>query len=320
MRPSKTTWGDVMGLAPLYLSRAPLYFGGEDVEPAKAEAILVGAPFDYTSTYRPGSRFAPRMIREAAANIEFYSLRSNLDLDAESIYISDMGDMAVSSRADETLKRIEAVIGELAQTWPDKLLLMLGGEHTVTFGAVRGLVRAGEKPCIVVFDAHLDLRSEYLGEKYSHASVMRRVSELLGPLIAYVGARALTREELNYAKTLGLPILTARDVRLLGVSETARRIVSWLKSMRCNTIYLSIDMDVVDPAYAPGVSNPEPEGLEPWLLLDIIYKIFTIYDKPPRMVDIVEVSPPHDCSGITSVLAAKMAVELVALHKLLKRR
>jgi agmatinase len=308
-----------MGLASLYLSRAPLYFGGEDVEPEKAEAILVGVPFDYTSTYRPGSRFAPRAIREAAANIEFFSLRSNIDLDAESVYISDLGDVAVSSRVDETLRRIETVISELATTWPSKLLVMLGGEHTVTLGAIRGLIRANLKPCIIVFDAHLDLRNEYLGEKYSHASVLRRVSELLGPSIAYIGARALTREELEYAKSAGLPIITSREVRFLGVSEVARRVVSWLRSLSCNYIYLSLDMDVIDPAYAPGVGNPEPEGLEPWLLLDIIYKIFTLYNKPPGMVDVVEVSPPHDCSGITSVLAAKIVVELTALHKLLSK-
>ncbi len=307
-----------MGLASLYLTRAPLYFGGEDVEPSKAEAIVVGVPFDFTSTYRPGSRFAPRAIREAAANIEFYSLRAGVDLDAESIYLSDLGDIAVSSKVDETLKRIETVVSELASTWSDKLLVILGGEHSISLGVTRGLLKAlNTQPCLVVFDAHLDLRSEYMGERYSHASVMRRISELIGDRIAYIGVRALTREEVEYAKNMGLPMITSRDIRLLGVSESARRIASWLRSRGCSEAYVSIDVDVLDPAYAPGVGNPEPEGIEPWTMLDILYKIFTLYGKPPRVVDIVEVSPPHDCGNVTSVVAAKIVVEVTALHRIL---
>ncbi|ABM79929.1 agmatinase [Hyperthermus butylicus] len=307
-----------MGIAELYLSRSSLLFGGVEVPLERAEAVIVGVPFDYTSSYRPGSRFAPRAIREAAANIEFYSLRANLDV--ENIGISDLGDIAVSSQPLETLQRIEQVTRELLENMQDKLLIVLGGEHTITLGVAKALAATREQPlCLIVFDAHLDLRQEYMGEKYSHASVMRRVVEQVTSNIFYIGARAFTSEEFSYMRSHGLQMVTPQQARLLGLAEIVRRIRNWAKSSECKTLYISFDIDAYDPAYAPGAANPEPDGLETWLALELLHRIIIEVPATIAVFDLVEVSPPYDCSWITSILAAKTVVEAIAANHVARR-
>lgn len=302
-----------MGLADLYTSRTPLYFGGVEAEPDRADMLVVGVPYDATSSYRPGSRFAPRAIREAAANIEFYSLRAGMDL--EDYRIADLGDIALPVNTQEAVKRIETVVAELLENNPGKLLALLGGEHSITLGAYRALARHDTNPCILVADAHFDLRSEYMEEKYSHASVMRRITEVYGgERIFYVGVRAFAKEELEYARSKQIEYITSHTARLLGVREIVNRASRWIKKAGCQSLYVSIDMDAYDPAYAPGVANPEPEGLEPWMLLDTIFRIVAESSVSLRVVDVVEVSPPYDCNGVTSVLAAKTLLEVFAAY------
>lgn len=308
-----------MGIADLYLSRASMVFGGVEVPPSKAVAIIVGIPYDFTSSYRPGSRFGPQAIRVAAANIEFYSLRASRDVDDYGI--SDLGDIMLPINPRDALRRIEEVIYETMALHKDKLLLSLGGEHTITIATYAASKRINSSTCLLFFDAHFDLRDQYMEDPYSHACVLRRIVEKYGPgNVMVIGVRAFSREELEYARRKGVEYVTPIDIRLLGVRGVINKVHRWLDKNNCNSLYVSIDMDVFDPAYAPGVGNPEPEGLAPWQLYDILYKAVLESGTDILAADIVEVSPPHDCNGITSILAAKTAVELIALKTAIARR
>ncbi len=311
-----------MGLSSLYLSRAPLYFGGvEPVEPRRAALIVMGVPYDATSSYRPGSREAPRAIRWAAANIEFYSPRARLDI--EQMPIADLGDLAVAVEPDEAVKRLAAVMEDVAGLAHGRLIAAIGGEHTITLGLVRGLEAAGLKTCLLVLDAHLDLRDSYMDERLSHACVMRRISEEIGPRLVYYGTRAYVGEEARYADEKGIVHLDAVTPEGLPPSpmEVARRLRGLVEAAECKHLHVSIDMDAFDPAYAPGVGNPEPEGLTPREVLQLLHLVAELVAKEnlTTSMDVVEVSPPYDPSGITSALAAKTVVEYAAALAARKR-
>ncbi|AGJ62995.1 Arginase/agmatinase/formimionoglutamate hydrolase, arginase family [Sulfolobus islandicus LAL14/1] len=256
---------------------------------------------DITSSYRPGSRFAPSSIRESAQYIEFYSIRN--DVDMGEIGFNDVGDIILHpSNVEENISRISSVINYFHEN--GKITISIGGEHTITAGVIKGMKREGL--CLVSFDAHLDLRDEYMGYRYDHACVMRRISEY-GVKIIEVGTRAVSKEEIEYARQKGIAFFTPQQVRLLGVKETSRRIITSIQE--CKSLYISVDMDGIDPAYAPGVATPEPDGLDPSTLLDIIN---LIADKRVIGFDVVEVSPSYDTSGITSVLASRIILEIAA--------
>jgi len=280
---------------------------------------VLGVPYDGTTSWRSGAREAPQAIRVAAANIEFYSLR--LDVDVEEVPIADVGDLAVSFDVKETLRRVSTVVYELLQMLNKQLLVVLGGEHTITLGVFEGLMKAGLDPCLLVFDAHLDCRDEYMGSRLTHATFARRLVEAYGyDRTFHLGTRAVCREEIEFARHKNIRYLTSFETRFLGLREVARRVLTWLKQSPCKTLYVSVDMDVYDPAYAPGVSTPEPDGLEPWMMLELLDHIVLHSLKPLVAVDVVEVSPPYDTSEITSVLAARTIVELIAAHQAVQQR
>ena len=290
-------------------SRDPLVFGGVDYPFETSHVLVIGVPFEATTSYKPGTRFGPEAIRRAAANIEFYSARAGIDV--EEVAIHDAGDVPVSSLVRETLARVEEAAAAAARYAGDRLPVFLGGEHTITYGVVRGLRRSlGGDICLAVVDAHLDLREEYLGDPYSHACVMRRVAEEGLALPAYYGVRAYTRQELLYAREKGM--------LLLGPLEPGRRageaLASRLLDGRCRHLHISVDMDGYDPAYAPGVGNPEPEGLTPTQVFDMLHTLVarSLDAGLTLSLDVVETSPVNDCNDITSVLAAKTVVETVA--------
>ncbi len=288
----------------VFINRSPCVFGGVSVSFEEAFAVIVGVPFDATSSYRPGSRFAPCEIRVAAANIEFYSIRSRVDV--EEVPLHDLGDVAVTIDAGEVVKRVEKISSHILGS--GKLLVLLGGEHTVTLGALRAL--AGKKPCVIVADAHLDLRSEYLGSKLNHATFMRWVVEELGLPVAYVGVRAVSREEIEYAREKNIAFYTSYEVENEGSDVIAAELARFLADSGCETLYMSVDMDVLDPAYAPGVSNPEAEGLTTMQLIDILTRL--VGEARLEGFDVVELNPVYDHGGVTAVAAAKIVVELVA--------
>jgi len=283
----------------LYLSPRPAFTGiSSPLE--KSRFVFFGVPFDRTSTYKPGSRFAPSALRDVSANMELYSIRSNLDL--EKIPVHDAGDIDTVEDLNETLRRITAVWKELSAT--GKIPIMAGGEHTVTKAAIDALpTDIG----LVNLDAHLDLRDEFLGEKLSHATFMRRVAERIAPShVMEVGIRAFSKPELDYCHDSGLQIITPQDIRKNPLDKTGQRIRTFLSGFTHS--YLTVDIDVLDPAYAPGVGNPEPDGITTDELLTLVQAAM---NRNTMGLDLVEVSPQLD-SGQTAAVGAKVIFEAIA--------
>jgi len=289
----------------LYVDDSSMFFGGASVSESRTPYTILGVPFDYTTTYKPGARFAPRRIREAAANIEFYSFRTHLDFNK--VMFHDMGDLSiVPGDVKSTLYRLREFIKDVRVK--KRIPIIIGGEHTISIGAIEGF--ADLKPYYVVFDAHFDLRDEYNGSKWTHASTLRRIVEILGSKrVIVVGVRAACSEELEYVRSMGIEYITSHQILKYGVKRAISKIIE--NSKISNSLYISIDMDVFDPAYAPGVGNPEPEGLTPTHVLDILYEIV---DERLVGFDVVEVCPLCDVNDITSILAAKVIIELSSIH------
>ena len=285
----------------LFASQANVFSGFQ--KPFEdADYVILGVPFDVTSTYRTGARFGPTAIRQASLNIETYSFRTGLDV--EDLRLCDLGDVHVSADTKETLKTLQMVIGDIVKT--SKIPVTLGGEHTITLGSVKGFGAKATRTAVLSFDAHLDLRDEFMGLKLSHTTFMRRLNEEAKPAsIIELGTRAVCKDELAYAKKAGIKFFTSRQVMKEGANEIISELVNELSS--CQSLYVSIDMDVLDPAYVPAVQNPEADGLEPNTLFDILSGII---DKRTIGFDVLEIAPVYD-QGISAVAAAKVVFEML---------
>lgn len=284
----------------LFVSQ-PNVFSGVQKDYDKADYAVLGVPFDATSTYRSGARFGPNAIRQASLNIETYSFRTGLDV--ENLRLHDLGDLHVSTDTRKTLNILELVIRDIVKT---KVPVTIGGEHTITLGIAKGFGSKIPKTAVVSFDAHLDLRNEFLGLKLSHTTFMRRINEETKPAkIIEVGTRSVCKEELAYAKKAGIEFLTTQQIRKEGSQQVAERLKE--KLAECEHIYLSIDMDVLDPAYVPAVQNPEADGLEMHVLLDILE---SICDTRVMGFDVLEITPSYD-QGITAIQTAKVIFEVL---------
>ncbi|HEY4674446.1 MAG TPA: agmatinase, partial [Candidatus Bathyarchaeia archaeon] len=244
---------------------------------------------------------------EASLNIETYSFRT--DMDVEDLRLHDLGDLHISTDTAKTLERIKLVVKDLLDA--EKTPVAIGGEHTITLGIMKGLGAKASKTAVVSFDAHLDLRDEFLGLKLSHTTFMHRINEEAKPAkIFEVGTRAVCKEELAYAKKAGIEFFTTQQIRKEGAEEIARRLKEALATYE--NLYLTVDMDVLDPAFAPAVQNPEPDGLEPHCLLDILCDLC---DDRVVGFDVVEIAPNYD-HGISAVQATKTIFEtLCCLEK-----
>ncbi len=272
-------------------------FSGIQAEFAEAEYVVLGVPLDLTSTYRSGARFAPTAIREASLNIETYSFRTSIDV--EDLKIHDLGDLHITGDVEETLRRLELVARDLLKT--GKTPVVIGGEHTLALGMMQAV---NGNSALVSFDAHLDLRNEYMDLTVSHATFMRRIREQVNPKeILEIGTRAVCKEELDYAEKFGIQSVTAKEIRENGASKTIGAVKDLLKD--CEKTYVTIDMDVLDPAYAPAVQNPEPDGLDMPVFLDVLCGVC---DERVTALDLVEVTPHYD-QGVTAVQAAKTLFE-----------
>ncbi|MEM3864130.1 MAG: agmatinase [Metallosphaera sp.] len=283
----------------LYLNENSQKFG---IYKPGSPFALMGIPMDITSSFRPGSRFAPQKIRQVSQFIEYLSIRSGIDM--SNVGFVDYGDIILHpSDVAENIERITQVTSYLSDL--KKIVVSIGGEHTVTVGTVLGT----KADCVLSFDAHLDLRDEYMGYKYDHACVQRRLSEK-GVMIIEIGNRAMGSDEIEYARSNKIPFFTSHEVKLLGPQEVAKKVINFLSP--CKRVYITYDMDVLDPSYAPGVATPEPEGLDVSTVLDIMN---LVVDDRVVGFDVVEVSPPYDPSEITSVVAAKLILETSAKIK-----
>lgn len=277
-------------------------FSGIQTSFKDARYVVFGVPFDVTSTYRSGARFGPNAIRQASLNIETCSFRSGTDV--EDIKICDLGDLHVSTDTVKTLKMLEQVTGEMVKT--RKIPVAIGGEHTITLGIAKGLGRRAGTTAIVSFDAHLDLRDEYSGLRTSHTTFMRRTNEEVKPArIIEVGTRAVCKEELSYAERAGITFFTTQQVRKEGSDRVAEQLKKKLAPYA--SLYLSVDMDILDPAFVPAVQNPEGDGLEMHHLLDILG---AICDRRVVGFDVLEIAPDYD-QGVSAVQAARVIFEML---------
>ncbi|MHC1586771.1 MAG: agmatinase [Candidatus Hecatellaceae archaeon] len=276
-------------------------FAGVQVDFNQAKYVIFGFPYDLTSTYRFGSRHAPNAIREASLNIETYSVRAGLYV--EQLAIHDLGDLEVSGVADP-FQELEALFSRVYEA--GKLPVVLGGEHTLTYSTAGSL---SSDIALLIFDAHLDLRDSYEGRRFSHTTYLRRLIERRGNRgIFLLGVRAISREEAEYAEKSGIEYFSALEVSRKSLEEVFDRVVRCLKGF--TKLYVSLDMDVFDPAYAPAASNPEPEGLTPTQVLDFFEALTSKFNLVG--LDVVEFSPLYD-NGVTAILASKLLFEFLCL-------
>ncbi|HHO76448.1 MAG TPA: agmatinase [Deltaproteobacteria bacterium] len=255
---------------------------------------LFGAPFDSTASFRPGSRFGPGAIREVSYAIETFSPVQLFDL--EDCSFMDRGDLELPfGDPNPALARIEEAAHDILSA--GKIPFLLGGEHLVSLGAIRAAAKSYPDLKIIHLDAHADLRDDYLGMKLSHATVVRRMMDLLGPdSVRQIGIRSCTREE---------------HETVTGLRSSPEQIGSWAGTKPC---YLTCDLDILDPSVLPGTGTPEPGGLMFNQLTEILISLVTML----RIVglDVVELAPQLDPAGVSEIVAAKVVREcLIALGK-----
>ena len=286
-----------MSYADLYLTDSPRIISPSDgPEPA---AKLFGIPFDSTHSYKPGCRFGPDAIRDAFNNIEIFMPQFGVDL--EQIKIEDLGNLEHTVVVENMIDMVRKTTTELKDS--SNQLIILGGEHSLTYGSYMSYPK---DTGYIVFDAHYDLRNEYAGTKLSHAAYLRRIVEERGPdNIIHVGARAYVKEELEYLKEHGIKTISDSEIR----SGDGPKLLEKLSENFENT-YLSIDLDVLDPAFAPGVGNPEAIGITSRELYDMIV---SLKNKQIKAADIVELNPTFD-NGATASLAARMISIIISMN------
>jgi len=285
-----------MSFLDLYMNRNPLITASGEGDPI---ATVFGIPFDSTHSYKPGCRFGPDVIRDAFNNIEIF--HPDLGVDLETANIEDLGNTTHTVSPNEMIDMVRKVTTELVAR--KKQLFILGGEHSLTYGTYMSFPK---ETGYVVFDAHYDLRDEFADTKLSHAAYLRRIVEERGSNnILHVGARAFVKEELEFLKENNIKTITDKQVRAGKGPELLKEFASSF-----DTLYTSFDLDVLDPAYAPGVGNPEAVGMTSRELFDLIY---SLGDKKITGVDIVELNPQFD-NGSTASIAAKIMSTLIALN------
>jgi agmatinase len=274
------------------------WMGGEPTIDS-ADWIMVGLPYDGTTSYRPGTRFGPSAIREASWGIETYSPHWNAEL-GEDVKYFDQGDLDFPpGNREKTLARIgEACRDVLAK---DKKWFGIGGEHLVTYPAFFEYVKKYPDLAILHFDAHADLREDYMGEPLSHATVLRRCIEMVDPNhFVQIGIRSGTRDEWDFM----------REHQTTFMEPTSDELIRARKKLEGRPIFLTFDLDSLDPSTLPGTGTPEPGGLtfrevQAWL------KNFEGLNFVGA--DVVELSPHYDHSGVSSIVAAKVIREVLML-------
>lgn len=275
-------------------------FIGCDKEYKDSNIVIFGAPFDSTTSYRPGTRFASSAMRNESFSIETYSPYQDKDL--TDIAVFDGGDLElVFGDAKKALKQIKDYVSKVVSD--DKIPCMIGGEHLVTLGAVEAVVKKYDNLHIIHFDAHADLRDDYLGQKLSHATVMRRVWDIVGDnKIFQFGIRSGDRQEFVFAKD-----------HVYQNKFNFNTLEDIVKKLKGKPVYFSIDLDVLDPAVFCGTGTPEAGGVSFLPLLQAVTLVSTLNIVG---VDINELAPIYDPSGASTSLACKLLRELLLLiHK-----
>lgn len=265
-----------------------------------AKIVLIGAPFDSTTSYRPGTRFASSAIRKESFGIEIYSPYLDKELDTSAV--CDAGDLELPfGNPSRALDVIEEAASEILSA--DKLPFLIGGEHLVTLGIFRAVFNKYPDVHIVHFDAHTDLRDDYMGEKLSHATVIRRCHDLVGDhKIFQFGIRSGEKTEFEFAKA-----------HLIQEKFTADTIAEAIAQLKGKPVYLTVDLDVLDPSQLPGTGTPEAGGLNFETLRSALMKVAGLNIVG---LDVNELNPMLDPTGASTALACKLVRELlIALQK-----
>ena len=270
-------------------------FADSDAEYSSADYVLFGVPFDGTTSFKAGCRDAPLAIRQVSYNIETYL--PFYDLEMTDVSVHDMGDMYVECLPDLMVEQVADAVSDLMKD--EKIPVMMGGEHSVTIGAVQTL-----KPkWYVVCDAHLDMQDEYRGSPFNHDCVTARVSEAVENIVI-IGARSGCREEFEFARE-NYHLYTADDVEERGIRSVLDEVSELIGD---DSLYLSIDADAIDCCMTPGLGTPEPFGLSPKDVRAVIRRL----SKNAVGFDYVEVLPNDE--GQTAMVAAHMIREFIAGH------
>lgn len=273
-----------------------------DCEYEEARFVLFGAPFDSTTSNRPGTRFASRAMRGESYGLETYSPYQDTDL--EEIQVFDGGDLELRfGDPAGALRQIEEFARPILED--GKVPVMIGGEHLVTLGAVRAAVQKYPGLHVIHFDAHADLRQEYLGAELSHASVIHRVWDLVGDGRIYqFGIRSGDRSEFQW----GREHVITRRFDFTGLDETVKKLAG-------KPIYFTLDLDVLDPSIFPGTGTPEAGGVS---FLQLIDAIMSISGLDIVACDINELSPHYDQSGVSTAVACKVLREMLLAFGVVK--
>jgi agmatinase len=264
-------------------------FMGSGGDEGTAGITLLACPLDATSSFRGGTRFAPDSIRKASWTLETYSPYLKRDLD--DVHFYDAGNLELRpGDLEYSLGVIEDAVTELVEG--GKKVLILGGEHLITYPVLRAVKKGFTDVQIVHFDAHCDLRDDYEGQKLSHATVMKRVKELGGSEVFQIGIRSGTRQEFEELASVDSPASLATRLD------------------RNKATYITFDLDVFDPSLVPGVTTPEPGGLT---FNEVMAYVSVLTEMNIIGADIVELAPDYDATFVSSIAAAKVAREILML-------
>ncbi|WP_066946766.1 agmatinase [Streptomyces lushanensis] len=302
---------------PVDSSRIPRYAGPATFarlprldEVGTAEVAVVGVPFDSGVSYRPGARFGGNAIREASRLLRPYNPAQDASPFALA-QVADAGDIAANPfRIDEAVETIEAAADELLAT--GARLMTLGGDHTIALPLLRSVAKKHGPVALLHFDAHLDTWDTYFGAAYTHGTPFRRAFEegiLDTEALSHVGTRGplYGKKDLDDDARMGFGIVTSADVMRRGVDEVVDQL---RRRIGDRPLYISVDIDVLDPAHAPGTGTPEAGGLTSRELLEIVRGLASC---DLVSADVVEVAPAYDHAEITSVAASHTAYELTTL-------
>lgn len=261
-----------------------------------ANLVILGVPLDCTASFRPGTRFGPQEIRLQSEGLETYSPYLNRDL-IDYVYY-DAGNLLLPpGQVKEGLRRIQVAVNHLLKD--GKFPILLGGEHLITLPVVKVITQVYPDLAVLQFDAHTDLRDAYLGEGFSHATVMRRITEIIGGRNLFqFGIRSGTKEEFTFARK-------ETNFFPFEVNEPLKKINPFLRG---RPIYITLDIDVCDPAYAPGTGTPEPGGCTPQELIRMLHFLGA---QQVVGMDIVEINPLCDPTARTAILGAKLVREAI---------
>ncbi|MDQ2085776.1 agmatinase [Herbivorax sp. ANBcel31] len=282
-------------------STIPLGFMGSSKNYIESSIVLVGVPMDSTCSFRPGTRFGPQKIREISIGIEEYSIYMDKSLENVSFYDSGNLDLPFGD-VEKSLKIIEDAAKEIVND--GKFPLFIGGEHLISVPVIKKVYeKYGDELVLLHFDAHADLRVDYLGCQESHASAMRRVIDFMPSKNIYqFGIRSGTKEEFQFANE-------NTNMFTLEVYEPLKTVINKIKN---KPIYVTLDIDVLDPAYANGTGTPEPGGISS---NELIKSVNILKDLDIVGFDIVEVSPHYDLSDRTALLAAKIIRDIILMER-----